>query len=294
MLTPIFIIGCGRSGTSILGEFFENNSQCEYFYGADLWSKNFDSILNRSRKIIFKDSHLTANKNLRLVHGWITKNLRTFFHLPYNDDRLTEQDVTPEIEMQIKNIISKLKKERIIIHGPNHSLQIPFIKRLFPTAKFLHIVRDGRDVTCSMMRGMEGNIWAYPKPSGWEKWVNEKTHKKSAWVWNSVIEIIKNDKQKLAEGDFYEIHYEDLLNNPQKTMQNVFKNFGIPFEKPQEDLCKKVQNSMNDSYQAKYSDKWTVNNHKVRIGRYKENLSADALIEVENILKKNNDFFKYH
>ncbi|MCH6574679.1 MAG: aminodeoxychorismate synthase component I [Bacteroidetes bacterium] len=43
---------------------------------------------------------------------------------------------------------------------------------------------------------------------------------------------------------------------------------------------------MSGSYQA--GDRWTIFNHSVRIGRYKENLSEDELKSVEEILVKNN------
>jgi len=39
MHPPIFIIGSPRSGTTVLGEFFETNSNCNYFLEVDIWSK---------------------------------------------------------------------------------------------------------------------------------------------------------------------------------------------------------------------------------------------------------------
>ena len=48
---------------------------------------------------------------------------------------------------------------------------------------------------------------------------------------------------------------------------------------------------MSGSYQA--GDRWTIFNHSVRIGRYKENLSEDELKSVEEILVKNNKKYGY-
>jgi len=38
VLPPLFIIGCARSVPSILGEFFETNSESHYFFEDDIWS----------------------------------------------------------------------------------------------------------------------------------------------------------------------------------------------------------------------------------------------------------------
>jgi len=48
MLSPLFIIGCARSGTSILGEFFENNSQCKYYFDEDIWDSSFTNPIKKN------------------------------------------------------------------------------------------------------------------------------------------------------------------------------------------------------------------------------------------------------
>ena len=34
--------------------------------------------------------------------------------------------------------------------SPRNSLKIPFVRKIFPEAKFIHIVRDGRDTSLSI------------------------------------------------------------------------------------------------------------------------------------------------
>ena len=292
MLLPIFIIGCARSGTSILGEFFENNSQCEYFFDEDVWVPNFDNPIKKTRSKIIRNTKISANKPLRQILQKISSSLGRSNNEEENE-RLIEKDVTDIFSKQVKKFLSSLSKERLVIHGPKHSLRIPFIKKLFPNSKFLHIIRDGRDVTCSLKRGMEDSLWVYHKPPGWKKYQSKSVIEKCAWLWNETINIIYSDKQNLPTEDYFEIRYGELVQNPEKTMKAVFEFFGIPFEKNQEELCKKVQDEMSDSYHSKVSEKWTVKNHKKRIGRYKENLSAQELESVEAILGQNNSKLNY-
>ena len=112
--------------------------------------------------------------------------------------KLTENDVIPEHVEQIKKLTKTLgNNKRLVVKNPRDSFRILFIKKLFPDSKFVHLVRDGRDVTCSLMSAMEGALWEHPKPPGWRKWLHAEVHKKCAWLWNETISIIKEDSIKI-------------------------------------------------------------------------------------------------
>lgn len=50
-----------------------------------------------------------------------------------------------------------IRARRVLVEkNPRHTLRIPFLKAIFPDAKIIHIVRDGRDVTCSLVPGCGG------------------------------------------------------------------------------------------------------------------------------------------
>jgi len=98
-------------------------------------------------------------------------------------------------------------------------------------------------------------------------------------------------KKKIPKNDFIEIRYEDLIQNPEKTIRFVFESLKIPIEETQLNLCKQVSNKMDGTYQT--SDRWTVFNHSKRIGRFKENLTPEELKKVESIIGKNNLSYNY-
>lgn len=291
--SPIFIIGCARSGTSILGEFFEQNSTCHYFFEDDIWSSVYHNKAKFFIITFIKQNTFLTNEKIRKVHQKISSCLRKIIHYPNYGHRLKETDVTDTMIDNVNKVRKKVDK-RIIIKNPRNSLRIPFIKKLFPDAKFLHIIRDGRDVTCSLKRGMEGNLWSHPKPNNWGKWKNKPYHLKCAWLWNSILEQIHEDVRKIPQDDYLEVKYEELISEPEKIMTNIFNTLNIPFEIHQQNLCKKVKNDLiKGDYHSKYSDKWTVYNHKKRIGRYKENLSTTELTEVNKIIGYTNSKLNY-
>jgi hypothetical protein len=91
---------------------------------------------------------------------------------------------------------------------PDHLLYMPEIKRQIPNALVVHIIRDGRDVALSYVQ--QG--WAYPFP--WDR----KEHLSVAglfWEW-----IVSRGRQygRALKSDYYELHYEDLVEKPHQTL----------------------------------------------------------------------------
>jgi hypothetical protein len=76
-------------------------------------------------------------------------------------DELTSKDCTDKkakaIEAQLRKI-SRLGHNQILVEKTvSNSLRVQYVNAVFPKAKFIHIVRDGRDVTESAMR-----MWKSP------------------------------------------------------------------------------------------------------------------------------------
>jgi len=301
---PIFIIGCPRSGTTIIGKFFQNNSKVLYFNEINIWEKN-SLIANQSinRKLIIKlwkntRKIIPATMFVRKVQWYVTHLLRACHIMgEEKNHRLTENDLTEEMITQVKYILKRdLSPEKtLVIKNVNDSLRIPFIKKLFPHARFIHIIRDGRDVACSLVKGNEGKVWMHTKPSGWKDMQKKtKGSERGAWIWNEIINTIRDDSKKIPSNNFYEIRYEDFVTNPGKTMRSLFSDLGLLFEKPQEELCQKVSNEQKKEYLTNTSsDDWASFDHSVRVGRYKENLTPEMLSRVESILGKTNSELGY-
>jgi len=166
---------------------------------------------------------------------------------------------------------------------------------LFPHARFIHVIRDGRDVACSLAKGNEGRVWMHTKPPGWKD-LQKKTvgPERGAWIWNTIINTIKEDVKKIPSENFYEIRYENFVTNTEKTMELLFNRLDLPFEESQKQLCQKVSNRQKKEYLTKtYSDDWATYDHSVRIGRYRENLTPEMLSRINSILEKTNSELGY-
>lgn len=119
----IFIIGAARSGTTLLA----------------------DSILSKHPNILY----LSEPKFL-----WDYGN---YFK---GHDILTEKDVNKFKTNYINKVINKFQlnsnKKIILEKTPSNCFRLPYLKKIFPEAKFIHIIRDGRDVAISSSREWKG------------------------------------------------------------------------------------------------------------------------------------------
>jgi len=100
------------------------------------------------------------------------------------------------------------------------------IRETLPTAKFLYLVRDGRDYLCSMQRVAISRIHPYHIAHLWR---DEQ---------RSCLEIYANLKSK---GVIHIVRYEDLLTKPQATLHRVCAFLGEPFESQMLDFHQKEQ-----------------------------------------------------
>jgi hypothetical protein len=96
---------------------------------------------------------------------------------------------------------------------PSHALYIPEIKQLLPDSRFIHLIRDCRDVVASLMTASRswGASWA---PSSAEL---------AAAMWVQHVSAAKTAAKSLSPQEFREIRYEDLWNSPFDTLKSLTK-----------------------------------------------------------------------
>ncbi len=108
-----------------------------------------------------------------------------------------------------KTKLAKLENKKALVEKtPKHVEKIDFIINTYPDAKIIVMVRDGRDVACSI-KERTGNF-----EEGVSRWIssNEKAY-----------EFINNDNVEF-------IKLEDLVANPMDTMKFIFDFININFD----------------------------------------------------------------
>jgi hypothetical protein len=113
-----FIIGSPRSGTTILGTCLNQHSEIAHFYEPYfIWD---------------------------------------FFTGPHDNDIRSPEDLTKTaicfIRRNFQTFSKKTKKPLVVDKSPENCFRIPFLYRVYPDAKWIHLIRDGRDVTLSISK----------------------------------------------------------------------------------------------------------------------------------------------
>ena len=247
----VFFIGCARSGTSILGELLGSHPDITY----------------------------------------IGEKLQPFWHgfSPTPDHH--EQDaghVSETIVAKANRKMQGLSKGRIIVDKvPPNALRLPFLSAIFPDAKFIHIIRDGLDVACSLKPGLEAD-WGHLKPQGWQQMsLHSSSLMRGALLWRYVVEKVENDFIMLGIKNRYTIKYESLVWEPEIVALLIIKFIGLPMTREVETFCKqKIDNDARHGYQAAGQTFWRTDDHSRRIGRWQENMDPSEASQVRSLLRQ--------
>ena len=112
------------------------------------------------------------------------------------------------------------------------------LRYIWPDARFIHIIRDGRDVARSCVAiGWAGNTWG-----GADRWIDAET------LWDEL-------QPKLSPADYCEIHYEDLIADPRKVLTRLCELIGVDFD---EAMFSYVDKSTYDFPDPKLVYQWKV------------------------------------
>jgi hypothetical protein len=94
---------------------------------------------------------------------------------------------------------------------------------LFPETRFIHIVRDGRDVVSSLMRRGWGNFEA------------------SHYIWAEQVDIGSAFGKSLPANQYFEVRYEDLVQDDVGIARKLFDFLGIEMHPNVVSFCREQQ-----------------------------------------------------
>lgn len=107
----------------------------------------------------------------------------------------------------------KKNKKRWAEKTPRYSFHLDFISKLYPDFQVVHIIRDGRDVILSHL-----DRWGYKRAiQATEEWKD------------SIITVAKFSKN-LPENQYFEMRYEELVLEPEKTLKTLFNYLEEPWD----------------------------------------------------------------
>jgi hypothetical protein len=142
---------------------------------------------------------------------------------------VTEEDFTPEMAAYYRNNVAAVqnlwKRPRFVNKNLQHCVRIRMLDRIFPDAKFIHIIRDGRAVAYSILNKKD-----VANPTMFllslKKILGDRYRPERSEIFNygrAWAELVKKARQASAFGPnrYYEIRYEDLISNPHDEIKKI-------------------------------------------------------------------------
>ena len=112
-------------------------------------------------------------------------------------------------------------KERWGDKTPMYMRHLPLLERLFPDARFVQLIRDGRDAAVSfraMPDGVVTRTWAHPdSPAGF------------ACQWRAEVGAARALGRRVGER-YLELRYEELVAEPERELRRICAHAALPWD----------------------------------------------------------------
>lgn len=135
------------------------------------------------------------------------------------DEQKLDAAVRAFVMTLLQGMVPDPTATRIAEQTPHNLLHMAMLGRLFPRARFVHIVRDARAVAASLVRQQ----WVDPA-TGERLWYC-KDVASGARYWAQVIQTVRQQAAEVP-GRYLELRYEDLVREPRATMETLMAFLG--------------------------------------------------------------------
>lgn len=238
---PIFVIGAGRSGTTLFFRLLAEHPELA-------WISNWSNRFPRSGWALAaaRLRHASLLRRLgehplrpRPVEGYAPWTACfAGFARPARD--LTPQDADDEVAGCLRAMVGRhlaaQGRERFVAKYTGWP-RIGFLDRVFPSARYVHVLRDGRAVAASLLRVGFWEGWRGPEHWRWGPLPPDdaalyESEGRSPVVlaglqWKLLVRSIR-DAGVGAGARYTEVRYEELLREPVRLVSRVARWAGLP------------------------------------------------------------------
>lgn len=263
---PIFIVGCPRSGTTILAKILNNHSQI-----ASATEIHFFNHLIKSKKYnwqVLNDKLLQEFFAETRIEDFCSLLKIDFQEFSETILQNTEPDLNLFIEEQNQKrifdalmlmLLKRNKKTNCCEKTPQHLLNIDEILRFYPNAKIIHLIRDGRDTVNSLIK----MPW---RPEG-------LLNNSRFWKRYAKLGIAIANKYANKVDNYISIRYEDLLYDPVTSIKRLCLFCDYQFETQMLDTQEQKDSNIFSAWESSWKHKAMEELDSTRVGAWQKELN---------------------
>ena len=208
---PILVLGVRRSGTTLVRVVLDRHSSLaipdeSYFV---------PQLADRHRGPIDVEAFLDDLRRLPTLREW---GVDAEAVRPRLRPRMAPGEAIAAV---YETYAASRGKERWGDKTPMYMQRLPSLERLFPTARYVHLIRDGRDCALSfaaMPEGIVTRTWAHPRDAAG-----------FACQWRAEI-LAARELGRRVGPRYLEVRYERLVAEPEQTLRDICAHAELPYE----------------------------------------------------------------
>ena len=208
---PVFIVGCSRSGTTLLGAMLGAHMHCLCIPESQFKTQILPSVGIARMRMNVLEALEAISLNYRFK----------IWDMPLDTAALAEDKTVKTYAELIEWLVvlygRKCRKENWHVwvdHTPGNIEYLDLLFDLFPAAKAIHLVRDGRGVTASIL------------PLDW----GANTITEAAHWWLEKMSFGLAAELRWGPDRIERIRYEDLVSEPARTLKRICAFVGLEYE----------------------------------------------------------------
>ncbi|HEX5914905.1 MAG TPA: sulfotransferase, partial [Rubrobacter sp.] len=195
----MFIVGCPRSGTTLLRRLVDTHPHIAIIHQSRFIPNFFER-----RRGLTPEGLVTTKLVDRLLEARGVKNLETSRELLESLVEAGEPVSYSTFVTGVFDLYGKRQGKRLVgDKTPGYVRRIPTLHALWPEAKFVHIIRDGRDVCMSAISWSR----AYNLARRFSTWGEDPITTAAVW-WEWHVRLGREDGGSLAPKLYHEVRYE--------------------------------------------------------------------------------------
>ncbi len=259
-IKPILIIGAPGSGTTLLYQTLCSHRDLAYITHNMLRAglRKHGRLVGDRRKALFLLHNLIHRDPASTLPHEADAFWMTYFG--YYDYR-TENDYTEEMIAYFRKKITQVQdlwsRPRFVNKNLQNSFRVRLLNLVFPDAKFIHIIRDGRAVAFSLLNKKDLGATSPILLIGFKDILRDKYQHKRSELYNYGIawkEYVTKARQAsaAAQGRYYEVRYENLVREPHNELRRIIDFCELDWYSKFEEKIPSTQN-MNEKWKHKAS-----------------------------------------
>lgn len=270
-----FIVGTGRSGTTILAKILNANSKICIPPELQIlfeYSNNGKRLYDTFKVGNTKDWQ--AEDFIKNIEKISPNDFKKFFDYEpfFSAYRYPVKNISILIQDLYLAIAKAYNKTIFLEQTPWYGQRLDVIKELFPDAKIIHMVRDGRDVALSFAR------------TPW--WHNDPLQNLDRWTFESK-KISDDLKKYFKPKEYLEIRYEDFIIEPERKLDEICILLDVKFE---QDMLNSNNLISYEEYAKGYSEGKDI--YSKEFNHWKDNQKVALFSGNVYGWKKNQDIFQ--